>query len=355
MRKALYVSAFLFMCAAVVACSDTKTDPEPQGPSDSVCGDGVCDEDETVDSCPADCEETTDAECGNGVCEDGESVANCSEDCKPTAPVVRCGDGVCEEDETADNCAIDCDAAYDDGNTCTAVYVLEATMDIRDTPGERGDAINGGLAGQLALRYRQHSEDPESPADGGRVEVLHYFVRNEMNVEPMSGLVIDTKVNGFTPTCNGITDLPDKIEIPETCAFDDVRDSEAKATGVYASDDGEVVWQRCVAPAAYYDLRVRNSAKELLFTPDDSSEGPGCLNNYRSQGNVNCNGNLCSLGGLNQGDNIQNDTWNQPLEKFTLTSDGTEVGLSATRVPNREDGNTFVSFTGTRSSIDCEP
>lgn len=355
MRKAIYLSLGLMAGALVLGCDDDKKEPidNPIVDDKSVCGDGICAADETADSCPADCAEPDAAVCGNGVCEEGESVANCSEDCEPDAPVARCGDGICDEGETEADCAIDCNAAYDDGVPCFAVYELDASIEIADTPGKQGDSTNTGLTGQLALRYRPGADNLEHPADGSRVEVLHYFLANEMDVQPVTGLHIKTNVHGFTPTCNGDTQIADKTALPEKCDFDSTRDTAAKATGVYDAESTEVTWQRCVAPGAYYDKRVRDSQKKFIYTPEDSADGPGCLSDYHSQGNVNCTGNLCAIGGLQQGDNIQDDTWNQPLEKFTLSADGKDVQLTKTRIPNREEGNTFVSFTGTRVSFAC--
>jgi hypothetical protein len=45
--------------------------------------------------------------CGNGVCENSETVDNCSADCVVEGPV--CGNNICEVDETVDNCSADCE------------------------------------------------------------------------------------------------------------------------------------------------------------------------------------------------------------------------------------------------------
>jgi len=71
----------------------------------AVCGDGVCDNDETIDNCPEDCEKTGPSPyCGDGVCDEnnGEQSINCQEDCSV------CGDGFCSKTETPENCWDDC-------------------------------------------------------------------------------------------------------------------------------------------------------------------------------------------------------------------------------------------------------
>lgn len=45
-----------------------------------VCGNGVCEEGETVENCPQDCQIKYDV-CGNGICESAETPQNCPQDC----------------------------------------------------------------------------------------------------------------------------------------------------------------------------------------------------------------------------------------------------------------------------------
>lgn len=96
-------------------------------PNPSVCGDAVCDADETPASCPADCPDA----CGDALCTGSEDPANCAADCPDvcgdalctgsegttTCPEdcgTACGDGICNGSETQESCADDC------GGSCIA-------------------------------------------------------------------------------------------------------------------------------------------------------------------------------------------------------------------------------------------
>lgn len=101
---------------------------EPLPSEEDVCGDGTCGSTETADSCPADCgeeippepEEEEEAEevCGDGVCGETESNFSCPIDCSeaPLLPPEEtgeeteevCGDAICNADETSESCPSDC-------------------------------------------------------------------------------------------------------------------------------------------------------------------------------------------------------------------------------------------------------
>jgi lysophospholipase L1-like esterase len=75
-------------------------------PGGSVCGDAVCDPDETPASCPEDCPDV----CGDGLCTGSEDPASCSADCPDV-----CGDGLCTGSEDTTNCPADCGSLCGDG------------------------------------------------------------------------------------------------------------------------------------------------------------------------------------------------------------------------------------------------
>jgi len=104
------------------------------------CGDGVCQEGETMANCPID-----GCTCGDGECDVGENTHNCPEDCKcnnnrqcdifetvDECPLdCHCGDGICQIDagETVANC---------DDCTCNRNGVCEQHEDPIHCPDECG-------------------------------------------------------------------------------------------------------------------------------------------------------------------------------------------------------------------------
>lgn len=79
-----------------------------------LCGDGDCSEDETCDSCAADCGECP--ACGDEACTAGETCDTCAADC---GDCPWCGDGGCNGDETCADCPEDCAACPTCGDeTC---------------------------------------------------------------------------------------------------------------------------------------------------------------------------------------------------------------------------------------------
>lgn len=104
--------------------------------SGTFCGNGICSQLETIETCPADCGGT----CGDGVCRNDETPQTCPQDCNsscgdgtcdsgeqgldPQAPNycrvdccqgVSCGDGICSEScENVGSCAQDCQVCGDD-------------------------------------------------------------------------------------------------------------------------------------------------------------------------------------------------------------------------------------------------
>lgn len=69
----------------------------------SWCGDGICNGNETYQTC-ADCPPPT-TWCGDGICNGNETYQTCA-DCPP--PATWCGDGICNGNETFRNCRADC-------------------------------------------------------------------------------------------------------------------------------------------------------------------------------------------------------------------------------------------------------
>ena len=79
------------------------TNPEdcPSGSEDGVCDlikDGICDPD-CIEGADPDC-----PVCGNNICEQEETYNTCPQDCQSQI----CGDGKCDSGETRENCCVDC-------------------------------------------------------------------------------------------------------------------------------------------------------------------------------------------------------------------------------------------------------
>lgn len=99
------------------------------------CGDGVCDSDETCDSCAADCGQCP-AGCGDGVCAGTESCTTCPSDCG-TCACVR-GDGTC----TGSTVCVSgvCEPIF---NRTWRITIVSASVPTTDPLGESWD-IGGG-------------------------------------------------------------------------------------------------------------------------------------------------------------------------------------------------------------------
>ncbi len=93
-------------CDEAADCADSDC----QGGSENNCGDGKDNDcDGLIDDADSDCDEGL--FCGDGVCNNGETCDTCSKDCgtcDPPETELFCGDGVCNNGETCDTCSKDC-------------------------------------------------------------------------------------------------------------------------------------------------------------------------------------------------------------------------------------------------------
>lgn len=344
-------------CGDGICSPDAGETPENcQVDCPSQCGDGLCTAGETVDSCYDDCGSCGDGvcsasggedastcyddcgSCGDGICSasGGEDASTCNEDCG------FCGDDICGDDEDSATCSEDCGVA---ARSCIAHYQLTGVkLHIEGTTLGMGDGVYDLPNGKMVLRYDADAQD--APIDGANVDILYYYLRNAFTVSGGTFKpTVDTVVNAFAPTCSGELN-PGTLSAPDTCNYDN--NTDALATGTYAQASSSVVWATCNAAPEF------STGGAGGYTDAHVSSGPGCLNGYRSVGNVNCSGSNCSAGGLTKGDNPQNATWNQPLHAMTLSPQGTTLNFAKTRIPNAQPSKTFVVFAGTRTSVTCE-
>ncbi|MEC9072135.1 MAG: MopE-related protein [Myxococcota bacterium] len=145
------VTCAVILVAGLVACSD-DAEPGSTGPGEEIpanCGDGVCDDGESLANCASDCTDDPVSECGDGVCGPDETLETCAADCSDD-PVEPCGDGVCDAaaGETPDNCADDCTdeppAPCGDG-VCNEANGEDETTCPEDCGGEPPDTCGDGV------------------------------------------------------------------------------------------------------------------------------------------------------------------------------------------------------------------
>ena len=86
------------------------------------------------------------------------------------------------------------------------------------------------------------------------------------------------------------------------------------------------------------------------WTPDNAASGPGCIPDYYSTGNVECIDNSafanCSTGGLQDGDNPQDEHWTQLFNNFSFGTDFSTVQMGEAPIPNRSPSTTYIQFSG---------
>ncbi len=98
------------------------------GPPSPTCGDSTCNTGEAFEICPSDCPYKGFA-CANAVCEGGESYESCPQDCSVSNIIgSACGDGACEPGEDANYCPADCSSIKPNcGNNICDSWETEAT------------------------------------------------------------------------------------------------------------------------------------------------------------------------------------------------------------------------------------
>src|SRR6185295_9256439 len=77
------------------------------GPCDSfLCGDAICNGNETCSTCPDDCGSCSVAICGDGICQSGESCSSCSSDCGTCSGSPGDGHAWCDGWDRQEDCAL---------------------------------------------------------------------------------------------------------------------------------------------------------------------------------------------------------------------------------------------------------
>src|SRR5690606_33439971 len=163
----------------------------------------------------------------------------------PPADGTSCGTGmVCE----AGSCV-------SSQRFCTAVYNISPQMIIEGTPLNIGAGTFALKPSRLELRY-EANPNGDGPKAGGTDDVLYWWIRNEF-IADAAGIKTDTKVNAYTPRCNGEEVTAAWNPPPATCENDG--NTTPMATGTWNA--GTVTWAQCNAHPDW------NSSNVNAYTP----------------------------------------------------------------------------------------
>jgi hypothetical protein len=209
------------------------------------------------------------------------------------------------------------------GTSWVITYSITGQFTITGTPLGLGDASHDIGPGELKIRFRNEGNAPAA----GPAEILSYTM-------PMN----------FSASTSGLTVTTDIVASagPDACGV---------ASGNLSGTT--LAWETCTYTGG------------TDWTPEQGAAGPGCVAGYRSQGNVNCDDQSvlasCSQGGLQDGDNPQNDTGNQPLNSFAFAADLSSFQMRAlggpagsddkgVETPNRAPGRTWFNLNATETN-----
>lgn len=192
---------------------------------------------------------------------------------------------------------------------CTLTYQLTGDFHITDTPLGAGDLSANLEAGVLIVEVPAEAGEP-----GEGAARVHCFELEQHFVADAAGVVITTEVLASFTEAEGATGtLAEGALVFDTCE--------------YAESNGTTSW-----------------------SPDgDTAEGPGCLTGYKGVGSVHCDGlaAFCKAGGLELGDNPQDDTWAQPFNTLTFGADYATVAMGGAAAREvGEDGEHPALFKG---------
>ena len=330
-------------------CGDLTIDSNNQ----EECDDGNQD---TGDGCDASCRVEASDTCGDGQingddqCDDGnlDNLDGCNAACQletgwscdqpGSACTSECGDSLiaagaeeCDDGNTdpLDGCDENCQLEPCP-ETMIMTYQITGKFRITDTSFGLGDTIQDITPGEAIIRVRSLNGAPIE----GSAELIALNFESHFVVATSLGPTVSSDIVTSTPT--------------DYCGI---------AFGTLAGTN--LQWSECV----YGDGHGTTE-----WTPDNAASGEGCIQDYHSEGVINCDGSdfTCGQGGLSPGDNIQDDTHDQPANTFQLSADfesfemndvGGPPGSSddkGVEIPNRSPSRTWLRLTGTRINTTIE-
>lgn len=206
----------------------------------------------------------------------------------------------------------------DCGESWVLSYEVGGNFHIEETPLGAGDAVKPLEPGLLRIRV---PGDAEGPSEGA-AQLLELHFREVFEI-----------------TSFGIrTNTNNQVRVgPDPCG---------RGTG--SLSDNTLRWDRCT-PGDGHGVD-RNS-----WTPESAASGPGCAQGMTTSGNVHCEGIMCGQGGLEEGDNIQDDEYDQKLNNLVFSADFSTVEMEKVEIPNREPSRTYFSLSGTQTAAEHSP
>jgi hypothetical protein len=213
-------------------------------------------------------------------------------------------------------------------DTWVITYGLAGQFSITDTPFGAGNTMQPIGPGTATIRF----QDNAGMTAPGSAQLLSYHMTMMFQVSSQ-GLVVTTNVEANSG--------------PSECGV-----ARGTLNGM------NLVWDTCA-----YD--------PMTWTTQAAGMGPGCVQAYHTTGNVNCNDMspfaTCMTGGLMNGDNPQDTTWDQPLNTFVFSADLSTfqmrsldgpmppMGASGVEIPNNSPGRTWISLDGTEQARMLQP
>jgi hypothetical protein len=220
------------------------------------------------------------------------------------------------------------------GTACESwviTYTITGKFNITATPLGLGDVERDIGPGELAIRFKDGGSGPVA----GAARLLAYRMPMKFSVAT-AGLTVTTDV-----VASG------------------ARDECGRAAGTLTGTT--LAWAAC---------NYSSSHGTADWIPDNAASGAGCIREYHTQGIVNCNDQStlasCSQGNLQDGDNTQNETFNQPLNSFVFNAGLSSFQMRAAggpsgsddkgvETPNRAPGRTFFNLDGTEKGREKVP
>ncbi len=225
-------------------------------------------------------------------------------------------------------------------DTCVLRYRLSGQIRVRDTTLSKGnydlpaDGNRNGfkpkIKGQLILRLETSNG---KVVESGKAELLYFDLHQYVRTGG-GALVPDvtTDVWSYAPDPRGYT-----------------KNDQAIAVGTVFNGGKALSFPDCTLPSGW------NKSKGA-YTPSVHASGKGCIEAWRNVGNVHCADGACKMGGMRNGDNAQNDTWNQPLPDIILGEGFATFAFAKKRsasaepgfmqLPNNNDARTYMRWTG---------